>query len=697
MKNKPAYANSLMPLLDALNWQGNYRQLQESLPHFSEINSLRVFLEVFENLQFDIKNLGLSKSGIDERILPALLVTERDEVFVLLERSGFNYKLFNGQLNQLQVIEEEKFQEYFQKGTLYIFKSKEKIEISTHGGGWFWSSVKRNKALLYSALFLSFILNLLMLSTSIFVIAIYDYVINASSYVMLSEFVIGIILALVGMSLIYKIRAQHLSLLGAYFNSAIGNQIMDQLLYLAPSYTETATVGAQIARIKDFDRLREFVSGPMLNVFFDLPFILIGLSLIAFLGGSLAFIPLAALLLFLLSSYLISIKINQTILESAKNFSSLQEFLLESIESLRVIKYTNRVRDWSQRYREASAKTNLANIKLTFYDAINNTISEFILMSSGITVLAIGALKAMNGSINVGELLGIMMIVWRILSPMKSIVTSLPRLLQLNTSVHQIEKLMSLPSEATQIAQVKKGRIVFRGDIDFMRVSMRYPNAYNPSLLGVTFSIDAGSFVVITGRNGSGKTTILKVLLGLYAPQAGAILIDGQDIRQLNPIDLRSSVGYLPQNPELFFGTIESNLRLGNPVASEDDIANAAKKAGILDTILELPEQFKTKIHDQNRQNLSTSFVQSLCLARAYLRDSPILLLDEPGNTLDEVADEQLIKYLTSLHGKKTVIMVSHRPSHWRKVDKIFLMDQGQLVLQGPPNEVIPRLQIIQK
>jgi ATP-binding cassette subfamily C protein LapB len=693
MKNE-SYANCLMPLLDALNWQGSSRYLKEALPHFSEINSLNAFLEVLENLQFDFKKISFSGPKVDERLLPALLVTEHDEVIVLLKHVNGQFKLFNGCLNCQQIIEDKTLQDLFQKGTLYVFKSKEKIDNPVFEEGWFWKSVKKNKALFYSALFLSLILNCLMLSTPVFVMAIYDYVINSASYIMLSEFAIGITISLWGMLAIYKIRAEHLSLLGGRFNSAIGNQIMDQLLYLAPSYTETATVGAQIARIKDFDRLREFVSGPMLNVFFDLPFIFIGLSLVAYLGGSLVFIPLAAFLLFLLNSYLIAIKINHTVAESAKNFSSLQEFLLESIESLRVIKYTNCTHDWGQRYREASAKTNLVSIKLTLYDSINSTLSEFILMGTGIMILAVGAIKAMTGSLDIGQLLGIMMIVWRILAPMKSIVTSLPRLLQLTTSVRQIEKLMSLPSEATQIAQIKKGKITVRGDIDFMRVSMRYPNAYNPSLLGVTFSIEAGSFVAITGRNGSGKSTILKILLGLYPAQAGAILIDGQDIRQLNPIDLRASMGYLPQNPEIFFGTIESNLRLGNPIASEADLTRAAEKAGILDAILELPDQFKTKIYDQNRQNLSTSFAQSLCLARAYLRESPILILDEPGNTLDKIADEQLMKYLTSLKGEKTIIMVSHRPSHWRKADKIFLMDQGQLVLQGPPNEVIPKLQI---
>lgn len=693
MNNHNVFINCLHPLLSALGWQGSLRQLKESMPHFSEITSVKVFLSVLENLQFEVNHIHLNSIELDYRILPVLLVTEHSDMYVLLEHENKEFRLFNSATNQEEVIAEERLQQLIPKGTLYTFKVKKAKEDGKRKKGWFWSSLKANKGLLYSALFLSFILNFLMLATSVFVIVIYDYVINAASYVMLIEFTIGLILALVGMYLIYRIRAEHLSLLGARFNAAIGNQIMSQLLYLSPIYTETAAVGAQIARIKDFDRLREFVSGPMLNVFFDLPFVVIGLTIIAFVGGVLVFIPFVAMALFLLTSFITSIKIKISIQDSAKGFSHMQEFLLEAIESIKILKYTNRVKEWDARYRDLSAKTNLLNVKLALYDAINTAISEFVLMIAGIAVLVVGSLEVMGNALNVGLLLGTMMIVWRILGPLKSIVTSLPRLLQLNSSVRQIEKLMELPSEATQIPQVKKGKLSLRGDIDFVRVSMRYPNAYNPSLLGVNFTIPAGSFVAVTGRNGSGKSTLLKVLLALYMPQAGAILIDGHDIRQLNPLDLRASIGYLPQDPEIFFGTIESNLRLGDPVASQAEIHDAAAKAGILATIDGLDEQFKTKVYDQQQQNLSASFCQSLCLARAYLRDAPILLLDEPGNTLDKAADEHLLDYLCSLRGKKTIIMVTHRPSHWRRADKVFVMEEGQLISQGTPEEMMPLLQ----
>ena len=691
-KRTTTYENCIMPLLKALKWHGNIRSVKESMPHFTRIKTANAFRGVLENLSFESSVIDIKFDALDERLLPALLVTEDNDVMVFLARDKRGFRVFDGVTNKENIIPIQNVADIFQKGSLYVFRKKKSEDKKTDQRGWFWVTLKKSKGLLYSAIFLSLILNVLMLATPLFVMSVYDRVIGASSYSMLGEFGIGIFLALLGLFLIYRVRSEHLALIGARFDKMIGDRIMSQLLYLAPSYTETATAGAQVARIKDFDRVREFFSGPMLSIFFEVPFIIIALALIAVLGGSLVLVPVCMIIAFALVGSFLSIKINIWIRESARTFSELQEFLLEAIGSIRVIKCLALVSRWSQRYREKSAKSHLIGIRLTVYDGVSTAISEMIMITAGMLILAFGAVKAMHGTLDMGAMLALMMIVWRVLAPIRAIVNTLPRLIQLSSSIRQINRLMALKPETEQMVRAKQGKINFKGDVGFLRLSMRYPTAYVPSLLAVSFMIEAGSLVAIAGRNGSGKSTLLKVILGLYQPQAGSVLIDGRDIRQLNPIDLRSSIGYLPQNPELFFGTIEGNLRLGDPVATNEAIRQATQDAGILESILNMPLGFETKIHDQSTQRLSSSFCQSLCLARAYLRNASILLLDEPGNTLDIDADQQLMKHLDSLRGKKTVIMVTHRPSHLSKADKIFWMDQGQLVLQGAPSEVLEKI-----
>lgn len=689
---KTSYENCLVPLLKALKWRGSMTSIKEAMPHFTRIQNPAAFCGVLENLAYEPSMLDLKIDEIDKRLLPALMVTQDNDVFVLLSFGKNAFKIFDGITNKESTITVEQIKRMAKKASLYVFKKKTTEQISSKSKGWFWVTVRENKGLLYNAIFLSCILNILMLATPLFVMAVYDRVIGASSYSMLGEFSVGIFLALLGIMLLYRIRSEHLALLGARFDKMIGDRIMSQLLYLAPAYTETATAGAQVSRIKDFDRVREFLSGPLLSIFFEVPFIFISLAVVWFLGGILALIPIGMILVFLILSATISVKLNKWISESARSTADLQEFLLEAIESVRVIKYLAIIPRWNQRYREKSAKTNLIGTRLTLADGISNALSEVIMITAGMLIMTVGAVLAMDGKLGIGVMLALMMIVWRVLSPIRAVMNSLPRVLQLRSSIQQINRLMALPPETDVMTRVKRGKINFIGHVSFLRVSMRYPSSYSPSLLGVTFTIPAGSIIAIAGRNGSGKSTLLKILLGLYQCQAGNVLIDGRDIRQLNPIDLRASIGYLPQNPELFFGTIEGNLRLGDPVATDEAMRQAAEDAGVLESILNLPQGFKTKIEDQSTQRTPTSFAQSLCLARAYLRNANILLLDEPGNSLDMAADQHLMNHIESLRGKKTVIIVTHRPSHLSRVDQILLMDQGQLVAQGPPNELLEKI-----
>lgn len=687
-----AYENCLLPLLNELGWHGNQKTLEDARPHFSKITTISSYCDVMDHLRYDSDRITVDMYNFDERLLPCLLVTKDDDIIVLISIKNNEITVHDGITNRRIILKLEKFHQLCQKGIFYIFKEKESDQAGDVNRGWFFSTLKKNKGLFINAILLSFILNILILSTPVFVMFVYDKVIGTSSYTMLSEFSGGIGLALLGIFIIYRIRSEHLSLIGSKFNKIIGDRILSQLLYLAPHYTEMATAGSQVARIKDFDRVREFFSGSYISVFFELPFILLSIVLIAILGGSLIIIPLVMLLIYIILGVIFSTKIQSLINKNSTIVSNMQEFLLESIEKIRVIKCNASIDKWSERYRDFSAKSSLTGIKLSVLDSINMSISDVIMIGSGMLMLAFGALSVMKEELTVGAMLAIMMIVWRILAPIKSIFNTLPRIVQLGNSIKQINRLMTIKPETEQMTRVKQGRIKFQGDISLQRVSIRYPMAYNPSLLGVNFSIKSGSLVAILGANGSGKSTILKLILGLYQPQAGAVLIDDRDIRQLNPLDLRNSIAYLPETPELFYGTIAENLCFGNASVAEQKMEEAAKQAGILNQIRSFPKGFDTLITDQSEHSLPNSFKNLLCLARAYLRDSSILLLDEPGSGFGELEEKKFMENLASLKGNKTIILATHKASHLKYVDNVILMSQGQVLVQGSPDEVIGKV-----
>lgn len=231
-----------------------------------------------------------------------------------------------------------------------------------------------------------------------------------------------------------------------------------------------------------------------------------------------------------------------------------------------------------------------------------------------------------------------------------------------------------------------------RGRIGVDRVSFRYGPDQDPAILGITFDVNPGELLAIIGHTGSGKSTILKLIAGMYKPQAGSLTIDELDMRQLNAMDLRRAIAYVPQETKMFHGSIAQNMRLNNVLATDEELRSAAEEAGVLNDILRLPEGFDTRIGDNKIDHLPPGFLRALSMARAFVSPARILLLDEPGASLDDESDLRFVTQLKQLHGKRTIIMVSHRPSHIRLADKVVLLDQGSVQFVGPADQGISKL-----
>lgn len=685
-------ANCLIPLLKALRWRGKRRNLQEAMPHISGIYTDAMFCDVLKNLNYKSNRLKMRLGEIDARLLPCLFLSPHGIPYVITQRSGNSFVTFNGETESQERLDIA--QPCFkQPGTIITFTpNKESAAETSLNESWVKKTFDQNRPLFWSSLVFSFIVNFLMLSTPIYVMNVYDRVVSSGSYQMLYEFVAGIVIVLLGIVALHRVRAKMIALLGARLDRAIGERIFERLLYLSPLYTETATVGSQVARIRDFDRVRQFLAGPLLTTFFDVPYVVVALFIIAMIAGNLVIIPIVMIIIFMIFGLSLMMKVQRANRLSGFSNSQQQEFLLETINEMRAIKYLAAGKEWKGRYRTMSADSNLASLKVTLLSAINGALSDSIMVASGLAVLSFGALKIIAQDLSVGAMIATMILIWRVLAPIKTIFNVLPRIHQMFKSLVQINRLMKIEPETEAFELHQRTAKSFKGAISFVRVSFRYKAAMDPVLMGVSFDVTAGEVVGIVGKNASGKSTVLKLILGLYHPQAGSVLVDNQDIRQLNPIELRNSISYVSQQPELFYGTIEANLRLGRPEANMEQMISATKSAGIYDKIMALPRQFDTALRDFSYCQLPASFQQGLCLARAYLRRSHILLLDEPAGLLDRELDEHLVRSINLCHKKITLMMVSHRPSHLKLCDKIMLIDQGQLVLFGPPGEVLPKI-----
>lgn len=679
------------PLLKSMQWTGTERQIKEALPHFRHIYTIAGFCEVMTHLKFEMERIRVDLDAIDPRFLPCLFISDGGTALVLLSEDDTLIQVFDSESKEKTQLSKAGLTEEIKKGVAYTFHQEgavaKRLKKRT---SWVYQIFQKNKSLIYQSLWMSMILSLLALASPLYTMFVYDKVVAAQSIPMLSEFASGIGIVYIGVYVVHKIRGQAIAILGARLDHDVGNVIFQRLLYLAPTYTESATVGSQVARVRDFDRLRDFLTGPLLTILFEIPFLSISLALIGVLGGTLFLVPLVMVFIFVVMFYFARPRIQYRITRSAQKSSVLQEFLLEAITNVKAIKYTASETRWAERYRELSADSGLAGLQMTMSTQVNTSVSNAIMIGSGMTILSFGALKIINGDMTVGAMVAIMILIWRVLGPLRTVYNTMPRLVQIFSSLRQIHRLMELQTESEPGEEMFINPHKFKGEVSFDRVSFRYSTAYDPALMGLTFKIPAGTAVGLVGRNGSGKSTVLKLVLGMYTPQAGSVRIDNQDIRQVNPLELRKSISYLPQTPELFYGTIAANLRLADPTATDDMLLVAADRAGILDEILALPEKFNTPIRDHSSAQLASGFQQGLCLARAYLKKSAIILLDEPGNVLDFKADQRLMESIDRLKGKATILMVTHRPSHLKKMDLILLFDQGQLLMQGAPEAILP-------
>lgn len=678
-------AACLLPLLKALGWKGDPRNVAEALPHFANDLDLTGLRNVMANLNYSSRPVRLTVDDIDPRLLPCLFLPDHSHALVVKSNRDGHIEVFDsaqGIVCPLEAIDVA--------GTAYFF-TPVPLDAGPSRIGWFRTVLDRFRPLFWQAFFVTLFLNLMSLGAPLFVMNVYDKVIGTGSVPTLVAFCFGVAIALLFDTILRSVRARILAFIGARLDNIMGNNIFQHILSLPPGFTERATIGAQVARIKDFESVREFFTGPLATVFMELPFAIFYFAVIFMLGGVLALVPVVGTFLFIIGGLLVMPVVRKNVAIAGRAASRRQEFLVETMGKMRAVKLSAGEHNILKRYRDMSARAAYGGFQSGIFTSMINGGSNILIVASGMATIAIGVLGVIDQTMTTGGLIAAMMLVWRVLSPLQTAFTLIQRVEQVRGSINQIDSLMNLKPERDPKAMVAPLKNL-KGRVSFSRVSLRYSNDADPALVGVSFDVEPGEVVAVTGRNGSGKSTIIKLIMGLYAPQAGSIRIDSSDIRQIDPIELRHAIAYVPQVCNLYHGTIAQNLRLAHPTANDTDIRWACEMADVWDEIQALPRGLDTRVGDGTIDHLPTSFVQKLSLTRAYLKRSPLMLFDEPVNGLDFDGDRQFMQAVDFFRGQSTIFMVTHRPSHLRFADRILVFDGGYLRLAGPAEEVRARI-----
>ncbi|HHJ35380.1 MAG TPA: peptidase domain-containing ABC transporter [Gammaproteobacteria bacterium] len=680
------YAACIIPLLKELGWHNYARELLEALPHFSEHLDLVDLRNILVTLGYDSTPKKIQVKSIKSELYPCIFISDNNDIHVLLSREKEKINSFNADTGNYEIITPDET-----TGTAYVFTDTHPshgIVTNDSGDAWFYRLLKRFKSLVFHLLAMTFLINFVALTIPLFIMVIYDKVIGAKSIETLPYIISGVATLLVADLVLRYLRAQLLGTVAGRIDYLIGTETFRQLIFLPPVFTERSTVAAQLSRLKQFDSVRDFFTGPNAAMTLEIPFAILFISVIAILAGWLAIIPVAVVFAYIIFGLFWLPHTSSKVMQSGISKTNKQRMLMQSMDGRKEIKAIGGESVWWERFRETSGDAVMASYETFIASSVLNSVSQSLMTIAGATTIGFGTLMVINGDMTIGALIATMALVWRVLTPLQGAFLSFFKFQQLNKSITQINQLMRMQVEQHS-GQSSLLLSQLDGHIKVDRVSFRYGPESDPALLGVSFEAKPGEMIAICGNTGAGKSTLVKLIAGMYRPQAGSFSIDDLDIRQLNAMDLRRAISYVPQVTTMFHGTIAQNMRLNNILATDQDLHRAAEEAGVLDDILSLPEGFDTRIGDNTEDHFPPGFLRALSMARAFVNPAQIVLLDEPGASLDDESDQRLIEQLKKLKGKHTIIMVSHRPSHIRIADKAVLMEQGMVKFTGDTDTVI--------
>ncbi len=555
---------------------------------------------------------------------------------------------------------------------------------------WFWGAVIEQFPVYRDILSAALLINLFALAMPLFTMNVYDRVVPNFAQETLWMLAGGLVLVLGVDYLLRLLRGHFIDLASARIDLKLSALIMERVLGMRLS-DRPASVGSFASTLRSFESVRDFIASATVTALIDLPFALLFFLLILWISWPLVALPMLGMVAVVIYSYIIQHRM-QELSETTYRASALRNAtLIESLTALETIKAHGAESLMQEKWEKTAAFLSRvsAELRLLSSSAINGvaTIQQFVSLT---TVIA-GVYLIHEHMLTMGGLIAATMLSGRALAPLGQIVGLLMQYQNARMALESLEGTMQKPTErGNEAAFVHRPEI--RGEIEFKDVRFKYPNIEQEALKGISFRVHPGEHVVVLGRVGSGKTTLQKLMLGLYLPTEGTVTIDGVDIRQLDPVDVRRNIGYVAQDTLLFYGSLRENIAIGAPYADDSAIFAAAEVAGLTDFVNRHPQGFDMLIGERG-ESLSGGQRQGVAIARALLLDPPILLLDEPTSSMDFTSEAQFKEHLRTFAEHKAVVIVTHRMSLIDLAQRIIVIDDGQVVADGPKDQVVEALQ----
>ncbi len=624
--------------------------------------------------------------ALDDTLIPAILLLEGDRAIVYLGRARHGeMKIFDPAMGDgVGEISEQKLRDSY-TGYSLLFRPEHRFETSrTAAGGkghWFWSALLANRWSYGQVALAAALTNILGLSTSVFIMIVYDRVLPNEATSSLIALTGGVCLALVFDFFLKILRAGFIDQAGQKADMAVGRRVFDHLLNIKLTARQGST-GATASTVREFETLREFFTSATLVALVDLPFIAVFILTIYLVGGPLALIPALAVPVVLFTGLAIQPFLSRLAERSFAEGQSKQSVLIEAVTGLETIKTTAAARLMRNRWEAAIAQQSEHGARSRAVTQFALNLTGFTQQAAQVLIVFYGVFLVMEGQTSMGALVASVMLTGRALAPLGQLAQTLTRVNQARSAYRNLDALMRAESERPT-GKSWISRSTFDGGVTFNNVHFAYPDQAEDALKGVTFNVNPGEKVAILGQIGSGKSTLARLILGLYQPRAGSVMMDGLDIRQIDPGDLRRSIGSVLQDIWLFSGSVRDNIISGSVRPSDEDLIRAGRIAGVEDFVARHPMGYDLQVAERG-EGLSGGQKQAITLARALVGRPSVLVMDEPTSAMDVKTEAKVIQRLKEAAQDTTLILITHRASLLDLVDRVIVIEDGKVGADGP-------------
>jgi ATP-binding cassette, subfamily C, bacterial LapB len=562
------------------------------------------------------------------------------------------------------------------------------VEVRRGFAPWLIEPMRKNRAIYVKVGLAAAMINVFALMTSLFTMVVYDRVLPNNATSSLIALTIGLLIVIVFDFILKTLRAYFVDVAGARIDREVGATVFNQLLAIRLDKKRGST-GALAGVVRELETLRDFFASATLTAMVDVPFILITLAVIAMIGGWAVLVPAVMVPVVVIVGLLTQPAMDRLAAQAMGQGLLKQTVLVETIGGLETVKTSNAAPILTRRWLGAIEEHSQTSLRQRLVANIGVTLAGTAqtIAYAGVVVVGVGMIE--NQTLTMGGLIACSILAGRAVAPLGQIAQLLSRITATRTAYRQLDALMLTPTEGPEGEPLVITRT--EGKIEFRNVSFRYPGSPEKALDGVSFTINPGEHVALIGRVGSGKSTIARLILGLYEPEEGVILLDGTDIRQLDPADLRRRVGNAMQEGLLLSGTVRENIVLGQQDVDDDRMIRATTLSGTHQFMGQIANGYDRKLADRG-EGLSGGQRQSIAIARALVGDPPVVLFDEPSSAMDNQTENALLDRLEEELAGRTFIVITHRTPFLRLVRRVIIVDRGKIIADGPRDAILQKL-----